>query len=133
GFFLSHRVNDAAIATNRLLAKQQEVEWLLQPVPANGRIHPAGTIFIPATPVSVPLVRQLATDRGVSFDGVPVRPAAWDALRLRPARIGLWDRYGGSIESGWTGWLLERFEFPFEVVYPPALDAGKLADRYDVL
>jgi hypothetical protein len=35
--------------------------------------------------------------------------------------------------SGWLRWLLEKFEFPFEVVYPPSLDAGDLASRYDVL
>src|SRR5256885_465033 len=28
GFLLSHRLNDAAIATNRLLAKGEEVDWL---------------------------------------------------------------------------------------------------------
>jgi len=132
GFLLSHQVNDAVIATNRLLAKAQEVDWLAQAIPANGRTYPAGTIFIPATTVSVPLVRQLATELGVSFEGVTSRPTG-EALRLRPARIGLWDRYGGSIPSGWTRWLLERFEFSFEVVYPPTLDAGKLSERYDVL
>src|SRR5438093_12156666 len=132
GFLLSHQVNDGVIATNRLLAKAQEVDWLAQAIPANGRTYPAGTIFIPATTVSVPLVRQLATELGVSFEGVTSRPTG-EALRLRPARIGLWDRYGGSIPSGWTRWLLERFEFPFEVVYPPTLDAGKLSERYAVL
>src|SRR5438034_1371024 len=131
GFLLSHRVNDAAVATNRLLAKGEEVDWLPQPLAASGREYPAGTIFIPATPASVPLVRQLATDLGLSFDGIAARPAP--ALRVRPVRIGLWDRYGGSIPSGWTRWLLERLEFPFEVVYPSTLDAGKLADRYDLL
>src|SRR5207245_7608147 len=30
-------------------------------------------------------------------------------------------------------WLFERFEFPFVVVFPAALDTGKLASRYDVL
>ena len=53
-----------------------------------------------------------------------------DALKLRPVRIGLWDRYGGSSPSGWTRWLFERFEFPFEVVYAQTLDAGNLASRY---
>jgi hypothetical protein len=48
-------------------------------------------------------------------------------------RIGLWDMYGGSMPSGWTRWLLEQFEFPFEVVFPKTLDAGDLASRYDVL
>jgi hypothetical protein len=63
---------------------------------------------------------------------VPARPAG-EALKLRPVRIALWDRYGGSSPSGWTRWMLERFEFPFQVVYAPDLDAGDLARRFDVL
>ncbi len=35
--------------------------------------------------------------------------------------------------SGWTRWLLEQFEFPFEVIYPPRLDEGGLRERFDVL
>src|SRR5204863_6808163 len=54
-------------------------------------------------------------------------------LRLQPVRIALRDRYGGSMPSGWTRWLLERFEFPFQVVYPPELDKGMLRDKFDVL
>ena len=35
--------------------------------------------------------------------------------------------------SGWTRWLLERYEFPFELVYVQTLDAGQLSKKYDVL
>ena len=35
--------------------------------------------------------------------------------------------------SGWTRWILEQFEFPFEVVYPQRLDAGNLNAQFDVL
>ena len=35
--------------------------------------------------------------------------------------------------SGWTRFILEQFEFPFEVVYPQALDSGNLASRFDVI
>src|SRR4029079_12795083 len=35
--------------------------------------------------------------------------------------------------SGWTRFLLEQFEFPFEVVFPKTLDAGNLVSKYDVL
>ena len=38
-----------------------------------------------------------------------------DAIKLRKLRIGLADQYGGSMPSGWTRFLLEQFEFPFEV------------------
>ncbi len=48
-------------------------------------------------------------------------------------RIALYDTYGGSMPSGHTRWLLEQFEFPFEVVYPQTLDAGNLISKYDVI
>jgi hypothetical protein len=35
--------------------------------------------------------------------------------------------------SGWLRWIFEQFEFPFEVVYPGALDQGDLAARFDVI
>jgi hypothetical protein len=37
------------------------------------------------------------------------------------------------MESGWTRWILEQFQFPFSRVYAPELDAGKLNAKYDVL
>ena len=55
------------------------------------------------------------------------------ALKLKPVRIGLYDQYGGSMPSGWTRWLFEQYEFPFEVVFPPTLDAGDLKTKFDVL
>jgi hypothetical protein len=35
--------------------------------------------------------------------------------------------------SGWTRWLFEQYEFPFEVVFPQSLDAGNLNAKFDVL
>jgi hypothetical protein len=35
--------------------------------------------------------------------------------------------------AGWTRWILEQFEFPFERVFSPTLDAGNLNAKYDVL
>lgn len=48
-------------------------------------------------------------------------------------RIALWDRYGGSMESGWTRWILEQFSFDFDVIYPPDFEKGGLADKYDTI
>jgi hypothetical protein len=52
---------------------------------------------------------------------------------MKTVRVGLWDQYGGSMPSGWTRWILEQFEFPFERVFAPQLDAGGLTAKYDVL
>jgi len=55
------------------------------------------------------------------------------AMKLKPIRIGLYDQYGGIMPAGWTRWILEQFEFPFEMVYPQTLDAGNLKSKFDVL
>ena len=121
GYILSHRQNDAFIVVNRLLKAGAPVYW-----------PDAASIYLPATPATLPILRQAAAELGVTFTGVTSHAPA-GAITRRPARIGLWDCYGGSTPSGWTRWLLERYEFPFEVVYPRALDAGSLSSKYDVL
>ena len=53
---------------------------------------------------------------------------------MHPARIGLWDRYGGSMESGHIRWIFEQaYPVPYELVYAPALNAGNLKSKFDVL
>jgi len=61
-----------------------------------------------------------------------VKPSG-EALMLHPLRIGLVDRYGGSMPSGWIRYELEKFEFAFTLVFPPALDQGSLSQKFDVL
>jgi hypothetical protein len=132
GYLLSHQLNDSFVAVNRLLKANEEVYWLKFAFSANGARYPAGTIFIPAKPSTLPIVQKLATDKGLTFDAAASRPPG-DAMKLKPVRIGLWDQYGGSMPAGWVRWMMEQYEFPFERVFPAALDAGNLNAKYDVL
>ncbi len=121
GFVFGPETNDAFVAINRLLKANEEVYRL-----KNGRL------FVPAKSTTLPVLQRLASDKGLSFAGAATPPAD-ETTRVRPMRVGLWDQYGGSMPSGWTRWLLEQFEFPFEVVFAKGLDAGNLASRFDVL
>ena len=122
GYLLRHQQNDAFVAVNRLLGAGERVF----------RLRDSGAIYIPATPAATAIVDAAARELSLTFRGVTTPPPA-TAAALRPVRVGLVDRYGGWRTSGWIRWILERYEFPFEVVYPPALDAGNLASRYDVV
>jgi hypothetical protein len=139
GYVMRHEPNNTFTALNRLLAAGSEVSWLLSPtVPSAGGPQPPativpGTFFIAARPQTRAIIDRAARELGVSFEAVAQRPGDGQVVRLKAPRIGLWDRYGGSMPSGWTRWILEQFEFPYEVVYPPMLDAGNLNARYDVL
>ena len=121
GFTMNRAVNNAYVAANRLLKAGEDVRSL-----------PDGRLYVRSRASTGQAVARMATALGVGFEGTRTQPQT-GALRLRPARVGLWDQYGGSMESGWTRWILEQFEFPFERVFAPALDAGNLNARYDVL
>jgi len=75
---------------------------------------------------------KLWKENNVSFVEVAEKPK--DAnLIVKPLRIGLWDKYGGSISSGWVRWIFEQYHFPFNLTYASAIDAGNLNDKYDVI
>jgi hypothetical protein len=146
GYVFRHEPNNSFAVVNRLLAAGEEVSWLLAPVSAPRAAqlaarttqvgttisYPTGTFYVRARPQSRALLDRAARELGISFEAA-ARPTGIDAIRLKPLRIGLWDRYGGSMPSGWTRWILEQFEFPHELVFPPTLDAGNLRSRYDAL
>lgn len=125
GWLIDHRYNDAFVLINRVLKAGGEVRWLLD----EGK---QGMWFVSNSPTVKALVEKSAAELGLALEGVETSPEG-AALPLKPLRIGLWDRYGGSMPSGWTRWLFEQFEFPFQVVYPQELDAGNLAEKFDVL
>jgi hypothetical protein len=124
-FTLDLRVNDSWIAVNRLLAAGDTLAALHDPASSHVQV------LVDVKPGTAGRVGAIARELGLSFGGVQKRPAM--SLALKIPRVGLWDQYGGSMTSGWTRWILERFEFKFDRVFPPQLDAGGLDARFDVL
>ncbi len=132
GFLVSPRVNDSVILVNRLLHAGAEVFRLKQP-PADAPDFGAGTFFVPDRPGARDHVERAAARLGLTVRTATTAPAADTLVKLAPVRVALWDRFGGSMPSGWTRWLLEQFEFPFEVIYSAQIDAGKLREKYDAI
>ena len=53
--------------------------------------------------------------------------------KIAPARIALWDTYGGSISSGWVRFIMEQYHFPVDIIYAGGIDSGNLRSKYDVI
>lgn len=132
GFFLHMRSNNSFIAVNRLLKAGEEVRRLQTPFTGEGVKHPAGMYFIPRKDSTLPTLEKIAADLGTRFIGIKEAPGK-EAAPLKAVRIGLWDKYGGSMPSGWTRWILEQFEYPYTVVMGPELEKGNLRDKFDVI
>jgi hypothetical protein len=132
GWKLDAQQNDAFKVVNRLLAIGAKVSRFIKPFTNTFIPVAVGDFYIEASGNAAAELDAVRRETGVRADTVPTPPA--EVLSsLQPIRIGLWDTYGGSMPSGWTRWILERYEFPFKVVFPPELDAGGLRDKFDVL
>ena len=112
GYLMSHAENDAVTVMNRVF---KDAEWrrVLAQVADDRRmarrIRPGRTS---SPPPRCRRSTKSAADLGVSFVGVPTRPA--DAIKITAKRIALYDQYGGSMPSGWTRLTFENFEIPYQ-------------------
>jgi hypothetical protein len=125
GYFLDPRVNDSFTAVNDLLKGKVKV---YRTQSASGSI-PVGAFYVPATGKKI--LEQAVRNYGLAPTAAKGMPAG--AKEIKPARIGLYDYYGGSMPSGWTRWIMEQFHFDFAQVFPMEIDGGNLAEKYDVL
>jgi len=125
GFLISTTHNDAFSITNELLKKGVQVSRLTKSVDG----MPIGSFYIPANGY------KILADYGKRF-GVEIKSAKSQPKDLQPiksSRVALYDNYGGSMPSGWVRWILEQYNFEFELIFAKEIDQGNLNKKYDVI
>jgi hypothetical protein len=115
---------DSAIAVNRLLKEGARVA--LTPS-SHAVVEGAGRDRL----------EDIARDLGVTFSTVEPMPAGVPEeprQPLRTPRVALYAPWsGGTIDEGWTRWVLEQYEFPYTTVHNAELRAGGLRRRFDAI
>ncbi len=76
-------------------------------------------------------LQQSIVKFGLSASSIESIPE--DATKIEKLKIGLWDRYGGSMPSGWVRWIFEQHHFDFNLIYAKEINAGNLKNKYDVI
>lgn len=132
GWLVGHETNTSFILTNRLLKAGLQPVWVKDAVTLGDVSLAPGAIWIPASAAAQSIIGTAVRDLGLVAHAVAQAPSG-AVVKLKPVRLGLVDRYGGLMTAGWTRWVLEQFEFPFEVVFPQAIEAGNLQQKFDVL
>jgi hypothetical protein len=132
GWLVDVRDGNSVVALGRLLAAGVEVRRVPKATEVAGRNFPTGAFWIPAAPGLEQSLGDLATGLGVTFVGSAEAPAG-DTPRIDMPRVGLFVPWGGDMETGWTQWVLEQWEIPFQEVFGARLEAGGLRDEFDVL
>ena len=77
-------------------------------------------------------IESLSVEKGIIFNAVATKPSNMND-KILPQRIALWDKYGGSMSSGWVRWIFEKYHFPFQLIYAKEIDANHLKEKYDVI
>jgi len=132
GYLLSPAYADGFGAVYGLLTSGERVFRLKSAISAGEETYPVGSYYISAGSGTRAKLEEIAARLGLSFAATDAAPGG-EHVTLQAPRIALWDRYGGSMPSGWTRWILEQNGIPFDVVFAPRLDAGKLRDDYDAI
>ena len=129
GYLFSAGVNNTFKVVNTLLKNNIEVHRTTKEIA--GSKSPKGSFFVPFNAKS----KAILTANESILKQVPelltVAPSSVE--KINPARVALWDVYGGSMPSGWIRWMMEQFDFPMKVVFANDIDAGNLKSNYDVI
>jgi hypothetical protein len=132
-YALRRTTNDSFTAVNRLLTHGEKVYTATLPARVGGTDVQPGTFIVQGRPAAEAIIDQLANEKGVAFEPLSDDVSPSELSELHLPRVAIWDQYGGSIDSGWLRFVLEQFDFSYEVVYPKTIDAGNLNAKYDVL
>jgi len=124
---LDPRVNDSFVIVNRLLKKGVPVYRSRDEVGAGSDSLPPGTFVIPKTSE----LTDPAHDLGIAMRRVP--RVGGEGVLVRLPRVAVYKSWIANADEGWTRWLFDQFEFPFESLRDADLKAELLNDRYDVI
>jgi hypothetical protein len=128
GYLLNARANNAFAVANDLLKAGIDVFRTDDSVYNNFN---KGSFFIPATVKNRTAIEHAIVSLGVDAITLAKRPT--NLTKITPARIAIWDTYGGSMPSGWLRLIMEQYHFAAEVIYAKDIDTGKLKTKYDVI
>jgi hypothetical protein len=127
GYLINGANNHAFALVNTLLNKNNTVFRTTEEISGFAK----GSFFVPITSSSTEVIKQLASNYGADVKSVDKKPT--QLTSVQPARIALWDTYGGSMPSGWMRWIFEQFNFNYTVIYAQDIDKGDLKNNYDVI
>ena len=127
GYLINGANNHAFALVNTLMKKGIKVFRISEAL--NG--FAKGSFYVPSSSAAALIVKGQAVDIGADVQSIDKKPA--DLMAIQPARIALWDTYGGSMPSGWMRWIFEQFKFDYNVIYAQEIDKGDLKNKYDII
>ena len=129
GYVLDASANLSYKAVNNLVDAGVDV-YRMNDVPVESK-YSNGSFYVSSTSKTKSIIDKTVAETNAQFIAADKKPTG--LTKIKKARIALWDTYGGSMPSGWVRWIMEQYNYAFDVIYPKDVDTGNLKAKYDVI
>jgi hypothetical protein len=126
------------VATNRLLEGGYGVARTLAPLEVDETRLPAGALVVESGGDLETKLGEMSRELGIEVTALSSRPRV-DTFNLRPLRVGVYKSWvtewvgNYTAAEGWTRWVLDQYEFPYETLHNRDVRSEDLRSRYDVI
>jgi hypothetical protein len=106
------------------------VSAALEEFTLGGTRYPAGTFIVDRSSIPAGTLNDIASDTHIQMT------AGAANVRSNPLpkpRIALYQSWSASMDAGWTNFLFDEYEFPYEDIRDADVRAGRLHERFDVI
>jgi hypothetical protein len=124
GWLLQHAADTVYTALNQLLAEGVEAYWL-------DAAHD-GDVYVPAGAITPERLAEIAADAHLPVRGLDHRPSG-AAFEVKPAQVGLYQPWAASMDEGWTRYLFDRYQFPYDTLHNADMKSGGYAGKSTVV
>ncbi len=131
-YFWNGNTNDAIVAAERLLEKGIDVYRAAEDFGQNSKIHKAGLFMVKNQKGLANTLKNISQNLNLEFHALQKKPNI-RVLKLKKPRLGLYRSWSASMDEGWTRWVLEQFEIPYQRVENKMIKNGNLNEKLDVL
>jgi hypothetical protein len=122
--------NNSFKAVNRIQHEGGTVSVGLDEFTLSGKRYPVGTFVVDSGSMDTGKLKEIIAATHVSMT------AGETDVRLHPLpqpRIAVYQSWRASMDAGWTTYLFDRYEFPYQDIHDADVRAGRLHDRFDVI
>jgi len=109
------RYNRSALVVNRLLTQHIDVFRYTGNFNQDQNIVP-GDFLVKCSTIDEKSMHQILKGTGVNITTIHITNQK-HLRKLTRARIAIYQSYRASMDEGWTRWVLDHFEFPFQVLH----------------
>ncbi len=128
-YALNPQMNNTHRAIHEVLEEGGEITFSATPVTAGGVSWPAGTAIVSGLGDLDQRAQRWAADLGV--EAVAVQST--DGRTMDDLRVGLYKPWTASSDEGWTRWIFEQWNVPFDTIHDAQVRGGDLASRFDAI